>query len=171
MLNLSKRELLLLKVFGALAGIFGLYFLIISPVINLKSNIENQSEKNRGMLVELQSIYNEYTEVQSTKKRYEQLLKNSKNIATSIEKIASDLNIKNNMAHNRDSQSKVQNKYTKISSDVKFEGIGMKEAIDFIHKIESSNALINISYLRISQAFKEKSTYDVTLKIDTYRTE
>jgi hypothetical protein len=117
----------------------------------------------------LDITYDEFSTAFERNKRIETMLKDSQSPSAMIENIVSEMNIQNNKVYNRDNQTKIQNKYTKITSDVKFEGIDIRSALTFINRIENSDRITHISYLRIAQAFKEKKNYDVTLKIDTYK--
>ncbi len=86
-----------------------------------------------------------------------------------MEDNAAKAGILNNKIYNRDHQSNLQNNYRKITTDVKFEGINIKSAMNFLYYMENSNILLKISYVRISQAVKERNNYDVTVNIDSFK--
>jgi len=169
MINLSQREKKLLQMLGVFVGELVLYFFIITPVIDFKSNIDDEYILNQKRLSRLDDIYFKYRELKNKKDNYNKLLKDNKGISTLIEENATKANIISNKVYNRDHQSNLQNKMKKITTDVKFEGVDIKSILDFIYKMENSNKLLKVSYLRINQAIKEHNNYDVTIKFDSYK--
>ncbi len=168
MITLSERELRLVKILISFIVILLIYFLIISPVISYKNNLEKTYANNISKLNSLDSIYEKYLEVKQEKNKLQNLLRSSRGVTSLIETYARETNILNNKVYTRDHPSNIQNKYKKITTDVKFESVDITSIMKFIYKLENSNKLIKISYLRIQQAIKGKDTYDVTLKIDSY---
>jgi hypothetical protein len=167
MINLTKREKLLLKILIGIAGTAGLFFLIINPVISVQSSIEDDYKSNLSNISKLDSIYDQYKEIRQKKNYYEQLLNQTGGMTSLIEEQAKTSNISSNISYTRENPSTVQNKFKKNSTEVKFEGVDIKSVIDFIYKIENSNRLLKINYLRIHQALKGRNTYDVIIKIDS----
>jgi len=169
MIKLTEREKLLLKIAGGIFAVFIVYAFIITPLIYMKDKTGNIYSTNSDRLKRLDNIHEEYANVLERNKRIEVMLKDTQSPSAMIENVASEFNIQNNKVYNRDSQAKIQNKYTKITSDVKFEGVDIRSVLMFVNRIENTDRITHISYLRIAQAFKERRNYDVTLKIDTYR--
>ena len=106
----------------------------------------------------------------STRIRHEApLLKSGNdNITSMIEQWSQSTNVARHIAYTRRRQSIIQNKYIRITTDIKLEGVPVQSCLQFIYEIENSNKLLKISYLRINKALKGSSTYDVNMKIDSY---
>jgi len=85
-----------------------------------------------------------------------------------IEQWAQNSNVAKNIAYSRRNQTNVQNKYIRITTDMKLDGVSIQSLLKFIYEIENSNKLVNISYLRINKSFKSPNLYDVNLKIESY---
>ncbi len=170
-MQISKREKQLITALAVLVGSLILYYFIISPFLAFKEEMDNNKKNNVFSLQKLDDTYNQFRQVKSERDRYERLLRNTKGVSSLIEENAQKTGILNNKVYNRDSQANIQNKYKKITSSVKFEGVNIKSALKFIYMMENSDNLIKVSYLRINQAIKEKNNYDVTIKFDSFKKE
>ncbi len=169
MIKLSQREKSLLKILIAFVIILGIYFLIISPFLNFQENSESELKVNMANLNKIDKIYSEFKEIRNKKTKIMSLLnRKDENITSLIEQWASSTNIARNIAYTRRTQSNIQNKYIRITTDVKFEGVSIEKLLKFIYEIENSNKLIKFSYIRIHQGLKGKNKYDVILKIDSF---
>ena len=168
MRKLTEREKLLLKIGGGVLAVF-LIYAMLTPIMYIKNEVANVYKTNTEQLKRLDATHEEYSVVVERNRRVETMLKDAQSPAALIESIAEELNIKRNQVYNRTNQTVIQNQYTRISSDVKFEGIDIRSALMFVNRIENTDRIVNVSYLRIAQALRERKTYDVTLKIDIYR--
>lgn len=169
MFNLSERERKLLKLLYVILGVIVLVFLIIKPFLSYRENIQKESRSNIARLENLDRLYSEYREVKEKKSHLNDLLRDSRGISTLIEENAKKSNILQNKLYTRDNTSNIQNKYQKTTTSVKFEGIDIRSLISFLYEMEFSGKYVEVSYLRIYQAIKERYTYDVTIKFDTYK--
>jgi len=168
MVELTKREKRLLHVLIAVVVVIGAYMFIITPVIEYKSGIETENESHITRLNKLDSLYSDYRKITGIKNKYTRLLENRQSVTTLVEENAANANILKNKGYLRDHPSNIQNKYKKVTTDVKFENVDMKSMINFLYKMENSNKLLRITYLRINQTYKDRNTYDATIKIDSY---
>ena len=171
MIELNKREKILLQalvvvILGALT-----YFFIISPLLDYSSSSQDETDSNISRLKKLEAINEQYQKIRKKRSKYQALVKSTKGTTTLIEEHANSLNITRNKVYTRDRPSNIQGKYKKITTDVKFEGVDITSILKFIHKMENSNSLTRISYLRLNQALKSKNVYDATLKFETLKAE
>ena len=169
MIKLSNREKLLLKILiGTLVLIIG-YNFIVMPLKNFFSSSDTVIISDKQKIEQLDRIYNNYKELDTKRNQYMSLLKgDSENISTMIEQWAQNSNIARNISYSRRNQTNVQNKYIRITTDMKLEGVSIQSLLRFIYEIENSNKLVNISYLRINKSYKSPNLYDVNLKIESY---
>ena len=168
MFNFSKREKKLIKLLITIFAFVIVYFFLVIPIMDYKNSVENKFEMNISKMKKLDSLYEKYRNIKQKKSRYLSLLKRSKGITTQIEEKARETNILGNKIYTRDHTSNVQGKYKKITTSVKFESVNITSLLNFIHKMENSDTLCKVSYLRINQALKERSTYDVLIKFDSF---
>jgi len=168
MISITKREKTLLQIFVFFLAGLGLYFLLIKPFLEQQKNIELSSNTNLVKLNQLEKIYKSYREVKHEKENLEKLLKNSGGITSLIEEMARKTNILDKKAYSRDHPTNIKNKYKKITTDIKFESVPIESIVRFIYELEQSDKIIKIGYLKINEAIRDKKTYDITLKIETY---
>jgi type II secretory pathway component PulM len=168
MITLTHREKKLLTALAAFMGVLLVYFAVISPISEFKSGLETEYKSNLQRLNTLDKLYEQYIQLKSEKENYQNLLKNNEGITTLIETIAKQTNILKNKVYTRDNPSNIQGKFKKVSTEVKFEGVDIGSMMNFIYKLENSNKIIKIAYMRVRLALKGKDVYDVTLKIDSY---
>ncbi len=169
MIALSNRERILLRVLYVIAGLFVIYFFIITPVMRITSDSRKSWDQNTNRLAELDSLYQEYRDIQDKKNSISDLMRDTRGMATLVEENAKNAGILQNKADNRDQTSNIQNKYQKITTEVRFEGVDIRPLMKFLFDMENSGKYVRISYLRINQAVKERQTYDVTVKFTSYQ--
>lgn len=167
MIKLNKREKILVQVLIVFVGVLIIYFLIVSPFVSYRKKIASDFENNINQLKKLEKIYEKYKDVKDKKTKYDSLLNVKKGVTTLIEENADSVNIRKNIVYTRDNPTNIQNKFKKVSTDVKFEGVDIKSFLKFLHKMENSNQLIKIDYIRINLALKGRETYDITIKFDS----
>ena len=167
MTNLSKREKLLIKIFAAFLGTLACIYLIVFPIMDFKAEAESTYKGNVDRIQKLEGMYDRYRKVTRKSQSINKLLKNNRGVSSLIEENATKAGILGNKIYNRDHQSNIQNKYQKITTNVRFEGVDIKSLLHFIYLMENSDKLIKVSYLRISQALKDK--YDANIKFDTFK--
>jgi type II secretory pathway component PulM len=168
MISLSDREKKLLTVLVIFVGVLLVYFAVISPIVAFKSNLKSEYNSNLQRLSSLDKLYEEYLQLKEEKKNYHNLLRSNEGVTTLIENIAKQTNILKNKVYTRDNPSNIQGKFKKVSTEVKFESVDAGSIMKFIYKLENSNKIIKIAYMRVRLALKGKDVYDVTLKIDSY---
>jgi len=169
MITLTKREKLLLKVLLVIAAGTVVYYLVVSPLIGLMGNSEDDTKKNRDDLIKLEKIYKQYRDIQQKKIAYTAMLeKRNENTTSLIEQLANSTGIAKNIAYTRSSQSSIQNKYVRITVDIKIEGVAIQQFLKFLYEVENTDNLIKVNYLRINPALKGTNTYDVNLKVDNF---
>jgi hypothetical protein len=169
MMNLTQREKLLLKILLICTSVAVIYYLIISPIIGLTGSAEDETKKNIDDLNKLENIYKQYREIQQKNQKYTSMLsRRNENTTSMIEQWASSTGISKNIAYTRGSQSTIQNKYTRITTDIRIEGVAIQQFLKFLYEVENSENLLKVNYLKISPALKGTNTYDINLKIDNF---
>jgi hypothetical protein len=172
MINLSQREKRLAQLLGGVVGFALLYFLVISPLANLKRGSEGQIRQNMESIAKIDSIYDEYKDIRQKKTQYmAQLANKNANITSLIEQWATSANITKNIAYTRRTQTNIQNKYVMTTTIMKVDSVAIEPLLKFIYEVENSSMLLKVSYIRMREAIKGSDTYDVELKINTYSTQ
>jgi type II secretory pathway component PulM len=169
MIDLSAREKKLLQVLAVVAALAFVYFFIITPISNMRrSSAGGVREKIEG-IAKIDRIYDEYREVKQKKAQYmSQLGNKDANINSLVEQWAANAGVSGLVAYTRSTQTTIQNKYTMVTTIMKFDGVAIEPLLKFLYEVENSSLLLKISYLRMREAIKGANTYDVELKINTY---
>ena len=168
MLELSAREKKLLIALCILVGAVVLFYIVIDPYLNLRKSVAGSGAEALSRLNELEKVYFQYRDTKEKKENYDRLMQKSSGVSVLVEESAGRLGIQNNKVYNREREANIQNKFKKTTTEVKFEGINIRAALDFIYSMENSDKLIKTSSLRISQGIKERSNYDITIVFESY---
>ena len=169
MRKLTSREKKLLGVLGTIAALVLLYVFVISPALDLRTSSEKDAGDSASRLRKMDQLYDEYKKIRQEKTRYLTLLENKNEKTTElIQQCSTGNNIDKNIAYTRKTQSNVQNKYIRVTTDVKIEGVAIQPLIKFINDLESTSDLTRVQYIRINKGLKGTDTYDALIKIDSF---
>ncbi|MCL1911190.1 MAG: hypothetical protein FWG13_03185 [Leptospirales bacterium] len=169
MIKFSPREKKLLIALCVLVAAVVLFYTVINPYINFRKSFTNSGDEARLRINELESIYAKYKNTQEIKNNYDRLMKGNGTVLALVEDNANRIGVFNSKVYNRERDPVIiQNKFKKVTTEVKFEGIDIKAALDLIYSIENSDKFIKTSSLRISQGVRERSNYDITVVFDSY---
>lgn len=165
MINLSNREknLIIVLISVVILGIF--YTLIISPVVEFKKNAEQSFVKNISLLNKFEEINNEYKLVLAEKSRLSSASGMGTGIAGLVDEISKSLNIASNRTSLKEMPGIVQNGLQKITTEIRFEGISIQSALEFINRLENSNMTLKVKNVVINAAIKERSRYDIIITV------
>lgn len=172
MRTLTEREKKLFQILIAVSATIAVFFLVINPIISLKTGSSSDMQKNITDLARIDKIYQDYREIREQKNNYmTQLNRKDANITALVEQWAASAKVTRNIADTRSTQTNIQNKYIKITTTIKLDSVAIEPLLNFIYHIESSNLLLKINYIRIQEAIKGRNTYDVSLKISNFMTQ
>ncbi|HOK01100.1 MAG TPA: hypothetical protein PKX79_01700 [Spirochaetota bacterium] len=165
MINLSNREknLIIVLISVVILGIF--YTFIISPVVEFKKNAEQSFVKNISLLNKFEEINNEYKLVLAEKSRLSSASGMGTGIAGLVDEISKSLNIASNRTSLKEMPGIVQNGLQKITTEIRFEGISIQSALEFINRLENSNMTLKVKNVVINAAIKERSRYDIIITV------
>jgi len=168
MRTLTKREKLLVAALIGVAIIVIIYYVIL-PIASAASSSNNEGGTSTAKIQKLDALYEEYKRVRQEKTQLLSMLDaKNENTVTLIQQYAASNNIDKNIANTRRSQSNIQNKYIRITTEVKIEGVAIQPLIKFLSDLENGGGLIRVQYMRIAKGLKGTDTYDVLIKIDSF---
>ena len=164
--NLSDREKLLIRILFGMAAAVLVFYGIITPLQKI-SSMTNPSSEFEKRALELQKYHADYREIKKENDSIEALLaKNSEGSAGMIKALAEKHGI--NSAYLNTTQTNIQNKYTRINTDIKMNSVSSKSLLDFINEAEQSEFLIYVNYLNITHGLEGRSDYDALIKFHTF---
>ena len=167
-MEISAREKKLLIILLALIGGLIIFYGVINPLISFQNSVSSSGASGIVRINELETIYQQYRTLREKRTDIERKLKDTSSVSSLIEQQAATAGISGNRVYNRERETNIQNKIKKITTEVKFEGVGIRPVLEFIYNVENSNKLINVASLRINQAVKERSNYDVTISFENF---
>lgn len=169
MIKVSAREKRLIMVLAGIIVAAVIYFMILSPIVQYRQASEARTRDDAQNLAMMDELYEQYRDIRQRRTKYMSMLDSkNENITSLIEQWAASADITRNIAYTRRTQTNIQNKYIRVTTDVKLEGIPIQKLLRFLYEVENSNTLLKISYLRIYQGLKGSDTYDVNVKIDSF---
>ncbi|MCX7678394.1 MAG: type II secretion system protein M [Spirochaetes bacterium] len=169
MIELTGREKKLLQILAVVLVLAFIYFFIIMPISNRRRESAGGVREKIESIAKIDRIYEEYRQVKQKKAQYmSQLGNRDANINSMIEQWAANAGVSSALAYTRSTQTLIQNKYTMVTTIMKFDGVAIEPLLKFIYEVENSALLLKISYIRMREAMKGGNTYDVELKINSY---
>lgn len=168
MMNLSERERSLLGILVVVLVSAVLYLFLIEPLLSYAASIEEKRLAMQQNLAILEKQKEEYQELQQRQRTIMSRLRRSDGVTAYLEQEAGNAGILDNKTYTRNSPGSYKGKYKKTVTDMKYEGVSAAAMLAYISKIESSGKLLDITYLRFSETMKDKNTYDVTIKMESY---
>ncbi|HPS85404.1 MAG TPA: type II secretion system protein GspM [Spirochaetota bacterium] len=165
MINLNDREKKLLFILAGILITGFVYYFILSPIIEFKKNSDDIYNKNRLKINKLDDIYSEYRDIITEKSKLSAVASGNSGIGSMVDEIASSLKIASNKVYLKENPGIVQNSIQKMTTEIKFEGVPVKELLEFLNRIENSNTPLKIQSLVIYSGIKERSRYDAVITI------
>jgi len=164
--NLSEREQILIRILIGMALAALIYYGIIIPSIMINKTASPSGEYERKA-AELLKIHAEYLAAKKENDSIEALLaKNSEGSATMIKQLAEKRGI--NSAYLNTTQTNVQNKYTRINTDIKINSVSAQNLLEFINEVEQSEYLVYVNYLNVTRGLEGRHDYDALIKFYTF---
>ncbi len=168
MFNLSKREIILLRILAGLIGLLFIYYFLITPVMNFKSKTDDFNLNNLDKLVKFDEIIFQYSETKLEKDRLETALASGTGISTLVDEIAISLNIISNKVYLRERPGRMQEGIQIVNTELKFEGLDIKSLLSFINRLENSNSMLKIRNMSITAGLKDTNRYDAVITIISF---
>lgn len=164
MIQINKREKRLLLILAVIVGTLFVYYVIINPIVNFKKNAGQNLEKNLEKISRLDEIYSDYKDVLSEKNQLN-IDAETTGISSIVDEAATSLNISTNKVYLNDNQGAIKNGIQLITTNLKFEGVSIRNMIEFIYKLENSGTPLKIKSLTITAGIKGKNRYDAVITI------
>lgn len=170
---LSNRERDILSVASVIIMLFLMLHFIFLPAIERRQSLVKQLNAKQEALKEMAEFEKRYTDIKHSveeEKRVAMRRDRSFTLFSFIDRLAQESNVKDNVAYMKPSTRKSENGDILFSSvKVKLDGIVMKQAVDFLHKIETSENFVHILSLSLSKAGDEQKL-SVIIETETIMT-
>ncbi len=172
-MRLAFREKVVLGL-GALLGVMLLaYSLIITPYMEKMRILDRRIAQKTVELEEISTLSQEYREI---KRRMEELKgkagKRGKSfpLFSHLESLAAKTLIKGNIASMKPQSIPIGEHYKESSVEVKLESITTRQLVDYLFRIENSEAFLRIKRLHLKKRRDNPKYLDATFLVSIYET-
>ena len=172
-MRLAFREKVVLGL-GALLGVMLLaYTLIITPYMEKMRVLDRRIAQKTVELKEISTLSQEYLEIN---RRMEELKgkagKRGKSfpLFSHLESLAAKTLIKGNIASMKPQSTSIGEHYKESSVAVKLESITTRQLVDYLFRIENSEAFLRIKRLHLKKRHDNPKYLDATFLVSTYET-
>ncbi|MBF0302115.1 MAG: type II secretion system protein M [Desulfamplus sp.] len=158
--RLSIRERDMVSIAAVIVILFIVIRFIFFPALDRRRALANQLHSKKNTLQEMSELALRYQSIKSSLTAEKALaMKRDKSFTlfSFIDKLAQESNVKENVSYMKPATRKSDNGDLLVSSvKIKLDGIVMRQAVNFIYKIEASDKLVYIPSLSISKTGEEQ---------------
>ena len=172
-MRLAFREKIVLGLGALLVAMILAYTLIVTPYMKKMELLDRRIDQKTKELKEIFTLSQEYIEI---KERMEQLKgkarKRGKNfpLFSHLESLAAKTLIKGNIASMKPQSTPIGEHYKESSVAVKLENITTRQLVDYLFRIENSEAFLRIKSLHLKKRHDNPKYLDATFLVSTYET-
>jgi len=171
MFELSKREINVLTIGGVfLIGFVALQFLYF-PMMKKKENLEKILTRKKQALINMSKLQEQFRATADHSDDISQNLAGRSedfSLFSFLDFSAQQSGVKTKVAYMKPLTRQKENSSYKISTvKVKLKEVYLKELVDFIHRVESSNNGVFITSLSLAKSGKEKNMLDAVIETET----
>jgi len=170
--KLSQREKVFLLVGGGFAVVVVLYLLLIEPAWNRSAELSRLIPKKQEELRRLKMLTEEYQSLSARISGLKNQLQEGKTFSplSYLEEIASQNQVRENIAYIRPMMPVIQEPYQEIPMEVKMENIPLDRLVPFLKTIEEATHFLRIKRLEIRTQVSDSKKLDVTFVVASYET-
>jgi general secretion pathway protein M len=174
MIKLSRREKLALFAGVGFVGLFIVLQFIVFPLFDKKSRLERSLAVKNNTIVEMQRLKTEYDRLKAQADqsilRFEKRPK-SFTLFSFLDQLAGQTGVKDNIAYMKPSTTTQKNSPYSISSvEMKIQAITLRQLTQYLHKVETSDNMVNIRRLSITKTEKKPGFVTAVLQVETLET-
>ncbi len=166
--NLADRERLLVSVAGGSLVLALLWFLVITPALARRSQVQLDLSTAEQQLQLMGRLRAEYDEVQSRLAGVEERIRNGRrgNLRTTLENLASRVGVPIESMEPQASPSNEKYRETKV--EVGLKGVTLPQTVRYLQQIETSNQVLSVKTLRIRTRSGKENLLDVTFTVSSF---
>ncbi len=153
--RLSQREENMVSIAAIFVILFIVSRFIFLPAIDKRQLLANQIDAKKDVLKQMSELARRYEEIQNYLDAEKLVVMNqdkSFSLFSFLDKLAQQSNVKENVAYMKPSTRKSESGDMTIATvKVKLDGVVIRQVLDFIYKIESSENFVYIQSISISK--------------------
>ncbi len=171
MIALSGREKLVVIAGAAFLLVFFGYQLVIAPVFEKRQTLSQVLQQKQTALDEMVLLQQQYTSVSSSFDARAQALADREkgfSLFAFLDSRAQQSGVKTNVAYMQPFSKEIENaSYTIETVKFKLVEVYLKELVDFLHRIESSDNGVAITALSLNKTGADKEKLDAIIEAQT----
>ena len=164
--KLEPRERILVQIAGGLLGIFLIYNLIYTPIVDLSSGLQDKIVQRQQDLAEVRRLAGTYAQLKVNLAKAQQRTVPGKDFS-----LFSVIEASMTKSVGRDkissiapgSDRKLSDGFTEFSVQLKLANVNLAQLVDALYGINSLSVPIGVSNIRIQRRTQDTHSYDVDL--------
>jgi hypothetical protein len=166
----SARERLLIGCVLLVAGTLLLQAVVIAPLRAGVATAEREGSEYQTDLLRAQRMAREILRLRADVERVETRIKpgESTNLFTLLETLAGEAQMRDRLESIKPKQPSDHEKYRETRVEVSLKGATLEQAVQFLYKIESADALLIIRSLRMKSRRDDVTLLDVSFSVSSF---
>ncbi len=169
--KLNKHEKYIVYGAGGLIALLIIIQFIVTPFFERKARMKRNLQAKTAILAEMQQLQFEYQGLkknsQISKSRFDRRQKGF-TLFSFLDKLAGKAGIKDRISYMKPSKTVEKDSTYKISRvEMKLDGITLEQLVTYLHGIETSDNMVDISKLSITKKEKNQELIIVVMQVET----
>ncbi|MBW1710758.1 MAG: type II secretion system protein M [Deltaproteobacteria bacterium] len=169
-MKLNQREIIVVSVGLVIIFCVGVYLFLLAPLADRRDRLKVVTSRLEKNLVEMRSLAAEYQALSNKQAQLKTRVQaRGKDFApfSYLETLARQAGLEENIESMTPMTSASAEEAAMVEFDVRLSGIGLKELVRFLYRIETSDKVLFINNLRIRPRYLTPNQLDVTLRVAT----
>jgi type II secretory pathway component PulM len=165
--KLEPRERILVQIAGGLFGVFLIYSLIYTPIVNLSSGLQDRIVQRQHDLTEVRRLAATYAQLKAdlaNAERHTVPLSKDFSLFSVVEaSMTKSVGREKIGSITPGSDRKLPDGFTEYSVQLKLDNVSLAQVVDALYGINSLSMPIGVSNIRIQRRTQDTHSYDVDL--------
>ena len=168
MVKISPRDRRVLFIGGAFVLLFLVMQMVVLPLIDERKRLQKGIAAREKGLIEMKELQDRYRDLHSKANTLsDQLGSRDSNFSlfSFLEQNAAKAKVKKNIAYMKPSEVADDGPFKEIFVEMKIQTVTLRQLVDFLKLVESSENIVALKRISIQENKKEKQTLDVILQV------
>jgi len=165
-MQLSGREKKMVTLAGIALAVFVVVQFMIYPLIDQRARLRKRLVSKENALSEMQLLQRQFQQLNRQSGSMTDILDRRAqgfSLFAFLEQNADESSVKEHITYMKPSATKDSGKLSQSRVEMKLQGVGLEQLLNFVQKSESPGNLVGVAKMTIQENSKEKDTLDATL--------
>ncbi len=173
-MRLMKREKWMLTILGLFFLVMAVIIFVVVPAGARRAKLDKTIVKKQAELDRVLALRAEWLRVSVVRDETLAKIKSrGKDFAifSYLENLAGQAGLKDQIQYMRPlslAQDDVREGFVKKGLEVQLKGVGLKQLVDYLYKIEYSDKILRLEYIRLKPLYTDPDIINATLRVVTY---